>query len=463
MRPNPHLLELHAFVFLTRLSQKYGKLLSLLTIPETEWKLFAAQGFDLIWLMGVWRRSPAARAQALRQFREHGAYRNVLPDIQEQDIQGSAYAIYDYALDPFLGKPEDLQALHERLNRLGLKLILDFVPNHLAWDHPWTAAHPEYFVPGDKAALAHRPGWFFKTAAGKILAHGRDPHFPPWDDTVQMHFFSPEARKAQIQAMQKIAADCDGVRCDMAMLGLNAIFQKVWGGQLAGTRAPEKEFWDELISAVKAKRPDFIFMAEVYWDHERELQSLGFDYTYDKIFYDKIKHGSVQAIRDHLAAPLPYQNRCARFIENHDEQRSVTAFGKEKAMAAAAVMATLPGLRFFHDGQMAGNKVHIPVQLSRGPAETPDRDIEDFYRRLGEFINDPILHTGQWRLLEVPAVAANLLAWEWEKGNKRCVVLTNFGNSVCEGEVHLSDGKERVLKLSLAPWEVQLLRLPSSK
>lgn len=454
MRTNPHLLELHAFAFLTRLSQKYAKKLSLLTIPEAEWRVFASQGFDLIWLMGVWRRSPGARAQALRQYREHRAYRDGLPDIQEQDIQGSAYAIYGYTLDPFLGKPEDLGKLRKRLNRLGLKLMLDFVPNHLAHDHPWTRTHPEYFVQGDKNAQHHHPGWFFKTSGGQILAHGRDPHFPPWDDTVQMHFFSPAARKAQIQAMQKIAAVCDGVRCDMAMLGLNAVFKKVWHEQLAHTPVPKKEFWEELIPAIKSKHPDFIFMAEVYWDLERELQILGFDYTYDKIFYDKVKQGSAQAVRDYLAAPLLYQNRCARFIENHDEPRAVTAFGKEKAMAAAALMATLPGLRFFHDGQMSGYKIHIPVQLSRGPKEAADPAIVTFYRQLIRFSRQPALHEGQWELLEAPSSAPNLLAWQWTKNKDRRTVLINFGPHFCEG---MLPRKEKVLRFALAPWEVQLL------
>src|SRR5512132_1770209 len=73
--------------------------------------------------------------------------------------------------------------------------------------------------------------------------------------------------------------------------------------------------------------PGFLFMAEVYWDLEWTLQQQGFDYCYDKRLYDRLREGRARPIRDHLVAPLDYQDELARFLENHDEPRAAATFG----------------------------------------------------------------------------------------------------------------------------------------
>ena len=125
-----------------------------------------------------------------------------------------------------------------------------------------------------------------------------------------------------IGEMQGIADRCDGVRCDMAMLLLPEVIARTWGGrsQPADGAAPvEAPFWPEAIAAVQTRRPDFLFLAEVYWDLEWELQQEGFDYTYDKRLYDRLRAGDAAGVRAHLSAGLDFQRRCARFLENHDE------------------------------------------------------------------------------------------------------------------------------------------------
>jgi len=122
--------------------------------------------------------------------------------------------------------------------------------------------------------------------------------------------------------------------------------------------APATEFWADARAAV----PGFVLIAEVYWDLEWRLQRLGFDFTYDKRLYDRMLHGPAGDVRDHLRADADFQRHSARFIENHDEMRSATAFG-ERLRAAAVVMSTLPGLRFFQDGQFGGCRARVPVQL----------------------------------------------------------------------------------------------------
>ncbi len=442
MRQHPHLYEINARVFLRRLSEKYNRRLTLAGVPEEEWQGLARCGFDLVWLMGVWQRSPAARLEGLRHLTLRREYDRVLPGWTEADVAGSPYAVYSYTLDPALGGEGELGEVRARLNRLGLGLVLDFIPNHLALDHPWTLAYPRRFVRGSPGAvLAHRD-WFFTRQAGVYLAHGRDPYFPPWTDTVQVDFFSSEMRQALIGELERIAGVADGVRCDMAMLGLNSVFKRVWGG-LVSEPEPETEFWSEAIGQIKGNSPGFLFLAEVYWGLEPEMQRLGFDYVYDKVLYDKLRFCPPAEIGCYIRDERVSRSALTRFTENHDELRAVTAFGRERSLAAAVVTGTLPGMRFFHDGQLEGKKVRVPVQLAREPDESPDAAIRAFYDRLLATINRTLFHEGEWLLLEAcPAWEGNrgcdnLLAWVWRRGQEMGIIAINYTGEAVQGRLRL--------------------------
>src|SRR5262249_28152361 len=147
-----------------------------------------------------------------------------------------------------------------------------------------------------------------------VLANGRDPYFPAWPDVVQLNAFSPELRAAVVETLTSIAAQCDGVRCDMAMLMLNDVFQRTWGERVGPP--PVDDYWPGVIPAVKREHPSFVFLAEAYWDLEWELQQQGFDHCYDKRLYDRLVAGDPDAIHGHLTADLGYQQRLVRFIEN---------------------------------------------------------------------------------------------------------------------------------------------------
>ncbi|HQG30786.1 MAG TPA: alpha-amylase family glycosyl hydrolase [Deltaproteobacteria bacterium] len=440
---NPHLLEINAFAFMSRMREKYGRGLSLGTIPANEWQEVASQGFSSVWLMGVWERSFESRECALKDERLRKAYDTALPGWTDEDVKGSPYAVHSYTVDSFLGSGQDLLALKSTLNGLGMGLILDFVPNHLAIDHPWTASSPEMFIEGGPKDLEQDPPLFFRSESGRILAHGRDPYFPAWRDTVQVNPFSPSGRRALINELIRIADCADGVRCDMAMLVLNEVFAKTWGAYLEETPLPEKEFWTEAISEVKALHPSFTFMAEAYWDLEYRLQQLGFDYTYDKRLYDLMLHADVREIRAHLHGDECYQKRCIRFIENHDERRAVDAFGRDRSCAAAVVMATAPGLHLFHDGQLEGAEIHLPIQLARRGEERADPSIRDFYDRLLAFAAGGPFTTGSWRHLDVrPAWSediswTNLLAWIRHGEGTTKLVCVNYSDSPSQGRLRI--------------------------
>ncbi len=144
-------------------------------------------------------------------------------------------------------------------------------------------------------------------------------------------------------------------------------------------------------------------MAEVYWDLEWTLQQQGFNYTYDKRLYDRLRDGHARPVREHFLAGLDYQDKMARFLENHDEPRAAAAFQPSIHEAAAVITFLSPGLRFFHQGQFEGRKKRISPHLCRGPIETVDQKLEQFYDRLLAVLRRPIVRDGQWQLLECTA------------------------------------------------------------
>lgn len=428
----PFIYEINTAVWLTELSKLYDRPVTLGNVPEEELDHLVSFGFDTLWLMGIWQRSPAVRESALNYIHE---YEHALPDVTEEDVIGSAYAIGDYQVDTRLGGRDELAHLRHRLQQRDIKLILDYVPNHVATDHDWVTQKPHFMVRGTKKWMKEAPDLFFETKnkSGQkfITAHGRDPYFPGWIDTAQVNAFSIEYRQNVIELLKDIATQCDGVRCDMAMLMVNDIFTNTWGNYLNET-APPTEFWEDIIPEVKEQFPDFVFIAEVYWEMEYQLLQQGFDFTYDKRLYDRILDGHIPSLRDHLHAALSFQERQVRFIENHDEPRAMSTLGVNKQRAAATMICTLPGATLLHAGQFDGRKIKLPVQIGRQPEETAQLALTDHYRTLLSETTHPIYEYGQWRMFEViPSYADNytnegLISYGWTRENDFRLIVINL-------------------------------------
>jgi glycosidase len=437
--PQPIIYEINTWVWLHDLGRKYRRPMTLDTVPDQEWDAVASLGVDALWLMGVWERSPRGVRIAKSSQELQEEYALALPDVSFEDVVGSPYSIHRYEVKEGLGGAAGLALARERLSARGIGLILDFVPNHVAADHPWVKDHPEYFVQGNGEDLVRAPYEFF-VSGGRIMACGRDPFFPPWTDTAQLNAFHPGLRKAAVETLLKIAYLCDGVRCDMAMLSVNAVFEKTWMKR-AGVR-PEEEFWEELIRAVRSRHPGFVFIAEAYWDLEWELQQQGFDYCYDKRLYDRLIRGDAESLRLHLSAGLGFQQRLIRFIENHDEPRAVSVFPDSRHRAAAVVMATLPGAKLFHEGQFEGRRTRLPVQLGRRPAEALDHELGAFYRKLLSIVRSTFIREGEWRLCEIRGwpdnpTNRNLLAWCWKSREGIVLVVVNASDQESQGRVKM--------------------------
>jgi hypothetical protein len=439
MVPHPFIYEINTWVWLDELGRRAGAQVDLASVPAAEWDAIAALGFDAVWLMGVWERSPAGIAIALENEGLLEDFRRALPDVTPEDVVGSPYCIRDYTVDAHLGGPAGLAAARTALAERGVGLILDFVPNHVAPDHPWTEAHPEYFVRGDEGDLERDPTSFVSVGGG-VLANGRDPFFPAWPDVVQLNAFAPELRAAVIETLGGIAAQCDGVRCDMAMLMMNDVFERTWGGR-AGAR-PGDDYWPTVIGAVRAAHPGFVFAAEAYWDLEWALQQQGFDYCYDKRLYDRLVHDSASDVDGHLHADPAYQRGLVRFVENHDEPRAAAAFPPEKARTAAVATLAQTGARLVHEGQLEGRKVRLPVFLARRPDEPADAELRSFYERLLGALRGEVFREGEWQLGERSGWEGNdawrdLVVWGWRHGEARRLVVVNLGAGSAAGHVTL--------------------------
>jgi len=436
----PSLFEVNTRVLLTELSRSLRRPATLDDIPDSELDRWAGMGFDWIWFLSVWQTGAAGRRVSRANAEWRREFEETLPDLVEDDIAGSGFAISGYTVEASMGGDAALDRLRRRLHDRGLRLMLDFVPNHTALDHPWVESHPEYYVNGTELDLTRAPRnyvWIKRAAGVVLLALGRDPDFPGWPDTLQLDYGNPATQEAMLEQLVKVAGQCDGVRCDMAMLILPDVFARTWG-------KPSQPFWPRATRQVRERHPGFCFMAEVYWDLEWTLQQQGFDFTYDKRLYDRLRDGHAGPVRDHLRATPDYQDHLARFLENHDEPRAAAAFTREVHEAAAVITYLSPGLRFFHHGQFEGRTKRISPHLCRAPEEPVDQELSRFYAQLLAVLHRPLVRDGAWTLLEpAPAWEGNgssgdFVAFAWQDaGPDRLLVVVNYAPHASQCYVRL--------------------------
>ncbi len=487
---NPSLYQLNPRTYLAHVA---GRDASLDQVPDDFLKKIAESGFDWIWLLGVWRISTESQRIARLIPGLQSEFINILPDLSPSDVCGSPFAIAEYRVDPALGGNAALERLRNRLDSFGLKLMLDFVPNHLGIDHSWIKTSPSFFIQGSTTDLEQEPDNWLQLKDGSIFAHGRDPNYPGWSDTLQLNYYNADLHSAMTSELLKVSELCDGVRCDMAMLLEPEVFSNTWRGRSHQSHRDPPYFWPAAISAVKQKAAGFIFLAETYWDFEYKLQKHGFDFTYDKRLYDRIVLRRGPDVRAHLEAPLGFQSRMARFLENHDEERVASKLSVPEHRAAAALTYLAPGLRFFFDGQLLGRRTKLPVQLNRAPREKPDPSVISIYDQLLPIVNSLPAKHGTWNLLDTRAAwpdnptHLNFIAFLIEHPVKTLLVVVNYAShrgqcfiripdrSWLDGSIELrdllsherlvrdsGDLRERGLFLDCAEWQTHIFSVEHS-
>lgn len=408
-------------------------------IPDSALDEIADMGALWIYFLSVWQTGEAGRKISINHPGWKEGFKVDIPDLTDEDICGSGFAISEYGLHKAFGEQSALLRLKNRINERGMKLMLDLVPNHTAIDHVWVASNPEYFVHGTDESIQMTPQNFLRVG-DRILAHGRDPYFDGWPDTLQLNYGNPTFREAMFSEISKTAETCDGLRCDMAMLVLPDVFSRTWGIEI-------EHFWSTAIATVREKHPKFTFMAEVYWDREWDLQQVGFDFTYDKRLYDRLRQNDAQTVREHFWATNDYQQGSARFLENHDEPRAAGTFNTAQHKAAAILTFFSQGLRFFHQGQFEGYKKRVSVHIQRRPKEIVDEDLQSFYKSLLSCLKLPVVHSGEWRLLNCSQAwdgnwtLNSIIAFAWQSNEEKPVyVVVNYADHQSQCYVNTPHG-----------------------
>jgi glycosidase len=365
-------------------------------ITATELSELAQLGFDALWMMGVWRISEGARK---------------ISKITSEDYEGSPYAVPTYEINRELGGSGQFVRLVKRAHAAGLSVIVDFVSNHMALDSPWITQSPDLFIRSDTRARKQSTNEFFLHRSGEVVAFGRDPYFSPWNDTAQLDYANEALRTRMIEELKRISSYADGVRCDMAMLVLRDCFRRLWYPLAADSAFDQMmpgEFWDQAVDAVRRVNPDFKFIAEAYWDKENELRTLGFDLCYEKKLYDGLVGHDLGQVLERLRRDSDALRGSLYFIENHDEPRAASVFGKSDHLAALALMLSIPGSVLMHEGQMDGKHERLPVQRIRPLADEPaDAALRESYGQLLTITNDDVFKGGDFELFD-PGVYGTL-------------------------------------------------------
>ena len=375
MRQHPHLFEISAWPWLTRLSRQADRLVTLDDVPGAEWDRIAAGGFDYVFLMGVWRRSAVGRMIARTDQALLSEYDRVLPGWTMADVPGSPYCIEAYEPDARMGGWAGVDAARRALAARDLRLILDFVPNHTGFDHPWVTASPDRYVLGTFEDYRRNPDDFRPVERdGDVLfvACGRDPYFAPWRDVAQLNYFNPDTRAALTSTVAKIASHCDGVRCDMAMLVLNDIFDRTWR-RLLGARWPRltADFWRDVTRAVPSL-------------NSPRSTGISKGDARSGVLMPTTSGCSTHCTARRTSAGHPRSSGLDRpsRVTSRASSKTTTSLGapprSRAGSAPGRARLDCPGMRFFYDGQFEGRRVKLPVQLGRWPDESPDAGIRRF-------------------------------------------------------------------------------------
>lgn len=430
------LYEITTRPYLYLLSQKLNKQCTIRDIPEQEFDDWQNKGFEYVWFMGVWELGPNGLKLSREDYGCIQSYNENLPGWTNDDVIGSPYCIVQYNINPTIGTLDDIKWLREQLHKRGMKLMLDFVPNHSAFEAPELAAHKNYYI------WTSNPYQDTSRYASNGIAYGKEYESSSWTDTAQYNYFDLEFRQFQIKKLKFIASIADGVRCDMSHCVLNDVFERCWQNELRalGYNKPSTEFWKDATTAVKAEYPDFIFLAESYHDNEPKLIECGFDYAYDKIPYDKLVYNNVYEFTQQIwARSRDYKSHGCFFTENHDEKRAVAAFETyQKANAAAALLLTLPGMRFFNMYQWEGPRNRVVVQLRRAAPEAPNIECIHFYDKLFEILKLKCMKYGEFTQINVEG-SSTIPAWTYSYNNEHILVTVNYCGYRSGGYIKLND------------------------
>jgi len=473
----------HLLVWLAQLSQRYGAPVRRLDeIPDEELHLLAQRGVSALWPIGIWRRSAASRAMN----RNAG----------DADAEGSAYAVAEYVVDEQLGGDAALAALRTRAGAVGIRIVTDMVPNHVAIDGRWvnerpelllSSAHPPFknyrysgenlsaepgtairiedgYERGDDAAVA-----FERRAEGSLqyIYHGNDGTNMPWKDTAQIDYLNAEAREAVIQEILSVARRSDIIRFDAAMTLAAQHIRRLWyparGTEAAipsrsefalsdrefAKRLP-REFWREVVERVEREIPGTMLLAEAFWLLEGYfVRGLGMHRVYNSAFMTMLRDGKNAEYRTILRDTTAYDpellRRYVNFLTTPDEEPAAVGFGiGDRALLAATLASTLPGVPMLGHGQWEGQRERYGMEYRAPRTSDPASadHVERYDREIAPLLRARHLFAGvadfRWFDAKGGSKAARESAYAFSNaaGSARSLVIALNSDAAAELTIH---------------------------
>lgn len=484
---------------------------SISNVSDTEWEnLF--EMYDNFWFMGIYKPSQKGQENAKKYWEQYQYY---LPDIdKEKDVVSSPFAVPEYCPNPAIADNWQVwDKMVEELNRRGKKVFIDFVPNHTALDHPWVESHPEYYVQGNKQQYLDNPDHFVEIAdnQGQIryFAHGKDPYFDPWSDTLQLNYANLELQKRMEEELINLSKHADGFRCDMAVLVTPDVFLKTWGNYLSDEERQNLEsslqnrddeeqkldysFWKRVVPRLKEAttmdgKKGFELIAEAYWEVDKIEKYFDFIYNHDlyKQIVETLGNRPNTELKSHLdyllRNPEKNKKRWVVYTENHDEKRAVDAMDEQFSKPAAVLSAMIKDSIFMiNQGQEIGCQYRAPMQVLRPRKETVNERMVKFYDDLMLMRRSEFFQTGEVKIIEPKNYDQNSILFEVvnRKLERKAIVAVNISREITSVEVDkkedpllvysLTGSQESTdyqigldcLTIRLIPGEVKIVFLPN--
>lgn len=394
------------YVWLHQLSKKYGREINRLDqIPDQELDQLAAWGINALWLIGVWKRSPASEK-----------IKHLSGNI---DAIASAYSLYNYEIAEDLGGEAALNILKKRAYERGIRLATDIVPNHTGIYSEWIIEHPDWFIQREDSPFPNytftgenlsffpeinifiEDGYWTKkdaavvfkyvnnrTGKTRYIYHGNDGTSTPWNDTAQLNYLLPEVREAVIQTIINVAKKFHIIRFDAAMTLSKRHFQRLWfpkpgeGGAIPSrtdfsmsseefNKLMPREFWREVVDRISIEAKDTLLLAEAFWLMEGYfVRTLGMHRVYNSAFMNMIKMEENSKYSKTIKNVIEFEpeilKRFVNFMNNPDEKTAIEQFGKEsKYFGTAVMLVTMPGLPMFGHGQIEGFQEKYGMEYKR--------------------------------------------------------------------------------------------------
>ncbi|MFW9777521.1 MAG: alpha-amylase family glycosyl hydrolase [Candidatus Heimdallarchaeota archaeon] len=422
--PQVVMIAKNILVWLDQLSKKYNQKIHLLDqVPNEELIQLKQWGFNTLWLIGIWERSPASKV--IKRWSGN------------PEAEASAYSIHEYKIAQNLGGHDALRSLKERARDIGIRLACDMVTNHTGIDSKWVIEHPEWFISlpyapfpsyrysGANVSNDPRIGiyiedqYFSRTDAAvtfkrvdhdtnetSYVYHGNDGTSIPWVDTAQINYLNSEVREAVIQTILQVAKMFRVIRFDAAMTLTRKHYQRLWfpapgtGGDIPSraehgisnqefAKAMPKEFWRQVVDRVNQDAPDTLLIAEAFWLLEGYfVKTLGMHRVYNSAFMNMLRDEDNAKYRLVVKNTLEYDpeilKRFVNFMNNPDEETAVSQFGKgEKYFGICVLLATMPGLPLFGHGQIEGYEERYGMEYSKAYwNETLDVGFVEFHEEI---------------------------------------------------------------------------------